>query len=401
MTDLHVLIEGGGIGGLTAALCLARQGFDVEVFEQDDTFREAGAGLQISPNGMRVLDHLGLVEEIAAVAFFPEAVEIRDWRSGGMISAVDLGEELTRRYGHPYCHVHRADLLDVLVTAARRHDRIDLHPGRGLQGFSRQADRVVIDTERGTAAGDVLVGADGIHSVVREGLFGADAPVFTGNIAWRALVPAKVLPDGMVRPVAAAWWGPGRHFVHYYVRRGELVNCVCVVEKAGWEVESWMERGDHAELKQAFAGWHASIETLIDHIEPDSCFRWALHDRPPMSRWSRDRTTLLGDACHPTLPFLAQGAVMAIEDAAALAGALARADRIDDAFRCYEELRRKRTAMVQEGSRRNATVFHLRGWQARARNLAANRASHSITDKLYRYDVFSELDKVTGNHTGG
>ncbi|MGE0761329.1 MAG: FAD-dependent monooxygenase, partial [Pirellulaceae bacterium] len=235
--------------------------------------------------------------------------------------------------------------------------------------------------------GDLLVGADGIHSVVREWLFGPERPVFTGNVAWRGLVPVDRLPAGLIRPVATAWWGPQRHFVHYYVRRGELVNCVCVVEREGWETESWTEPGGRAELEAAFEGWHPIVRTLIERMDRDACFKWALHDRPPLACWSDGRVTLLGDACHPTLPFMAQGAAMAIEDGAVLARLLAQGGTVEATLAHYEALRKPRTTRVQAGSRRNAKVFHLSGLPARLRNIAVRRAGARVMDWLYGYDA--------------
>ncbi|MDA0977804.1 MAG: FAD-dependent monooxygenase, partial [Proteobacteria bacterium] len=186
--------------------------------------------------------------------------------------------------------------------------------------------------------------------------------------------------------VSSVWWGPGKHFVHYYVRSGELVNCVCVVEKPGWTVESWTEQGDHAELAADFAGWHETVAQLIDHVEPASLFKWALYDRPPMPAWGRGRVTLLGDACHPTLPFMAQGAAMAIEDASVLAGCLSRQDPVSG-LQQYEKLRRDRTAWVQRGSRRNARVFHMRGPATWFRNQVAGMAGEKTMASLFSYNA--------------
>ena len=243
--------------------------------------------------------------------------------------------------------------------------------------------------------GDVLIGADGIRSVVREAMFGAEQPNFTGCVAWRGLVPVERLPKGLVRPVAAAWLGPGKHFVHYYVHSGTLVNCVCVVEKTGWQVESWTERGDHAELVRDFRGWHPTITTLIDRMDPDNCFKWALFDRAPMPIWSRGRATLLGDACHPTLPFMAQGAAMAIEDGAVLGACLAQCIDVAAALQRYESLRRGRTAGIQRGSRLNARVFHLRAPLSWARNFGLRRARGNPMQGLYRYDAMHVADDAS------
>ncbi len=335
---------------------------------------------------------VGLEAALREIAFVPDGGEMRDWKSGRVIVANAFGEHVVERYGYPYFHVHRADLIGVLAAAARDSGSVELHTHAGVAEVDERADGVRIDTGAGLFDGDVLIGADGIRSVVREHLFGPAEPVFTGNVAWRALVPASRLPRELIRPMATAWWGPGKHFVHYYVRCGELVNCVCVVEKDGWEVESWTEPGDIDELRRDFAGWHPDIKELIDNVDETSLFKWALFDRPPMRAWSKGRVTLLGDACHPTLPFMAQGAAMAIEDGAVLARCLRSVAGVESALQRYENLRMARTAGVQLGSRRNASVFHMRGIKARLRNLAAGKASGDRLDKLFRYDPLTALN---------
>ena len=387
MASGRVLIAGGGIGGLTAALCLAEAGFEVALFEQSAEFGEIGAGIQLSPNCTRVLHHLGLEPALAASAFLPQGVEFRAWRSGEVVGSSALGQTVRDRYGFPYCSIHRGDLLRVLLDAvAERTAAIELNTGSEVTRFE-QRGRVHATAGGDMYEGDALIGADGIHSAVRAQIFGDDAPRFTGNVAWRGLVPAERLPRGLVRPMATAWWGPHRHFVHYYLRSGTLVNCVCIVEKTGWEVESWTERGEFEELKGDFAGWHEDIHALIDNMDRDSLYKWALHDRAPMARWGEGAVTLLGDACHPTLPFMAQGAAMAIEDAAVLAGCLAAADSIHAGLMRYEDLRRQRTAGVQNGSRRNAKLFHLTGVKAWLRNRATRWVVGRTTDGLFRYDA--------------
>ena len=385
------LICGGGIGGLTAALCLAQAGFEVQVFEQSEGFQEIGAGIQLSPNGTRVLHHLGLEAGLREIAFLPESTEMRDWRDGSVIASNPLGEALLRQYGFPYYHVHRADLMRVLAGAAARVPSITLRADARVTAIEQVGDTVSVTAAGQRHSGALLVGADGIHSTVRSHLFGAQQPAFTGNVAWRALVPARALPEGLVRPVTTAWWGPGRHFVHYYVRGGALVNCVCVVEKTGWQHESWTERGDRSELERDFAGWHPSVRTLIEAMDPAQCFKWALFDRPPMTRWGEGCITLLGDACHPTLPFMAQGAVMAIEDAAVLAHCLSGDAAVAQGLATYESLRRPRTSRIQAGSRRNAWLFHLSGIPAWLRNRQVASARGTMLDWLYRYDAFEPI----------
>jgi salicylate hydroxylase len=389
---LEVLIAGGGIGGLTTALCLAQRGHEVAVFEQAPEFGEVGAGIQLSPNCSRVLHHLGLEEALRSSAFLPQATQFRDWRTGRVVAETPLGAAVVEQYGAPYYHMHRGDLLAALVEAARQVSNISLRTDARVEAME-QGDRGVKITAGGDVhEGDLLVGADGIHSVVRAALWGAEKPRFTGNVAWRGLVPVDRLPAGLVRPMSTAWWGPHKHFVHYYVRSGTLVNCVCVVEKEGWEVESWTERGDFDELKADFAGWHSDIQQLIDNLERDSLFKWALHDRAPMGRWGDGRVTLLGDACHPTLPFMAQGAAMAIEDAAVLAGCVALGEEIPECLQRYEDLRRERTARIQNGSRRNATLFHLTGVKAWMRNRAARRAGRGAMAGLYNYNALEVVN---------
>ncbi len=384
---MKVLIAGGGIGGTTAALCLAKRGHKVELFEQAVSFAEVGAGIQLSPNCTRVLHHLGLEDPLRADGFLPEGTEARDWKSGRIIMDSMLGETAVQKFGFPYYHIHRGDLLALLVKAAEEHPNINLHTDAKVDGYIEERGVVHIKINNTVYEGDVLIGADGIHSEVRSALWGDEQPTFTGCVAWRALVPASELPEGLVRPMSTVWWGPGKHFVHYYVRRGELVNCVCVVEKQGWEVESWTERGDYDELKSDFKGWHSDIQTLIDQADRDSLFKWALYDRPPMKTWGKGHVTLLGDACHPTLPFMAQGAAMAIEDGAVLAACLEDGEDVPAALKKYEDLRRDRTARIQTGSRRNAAIFHLAGIKAWARNRAAKRSAGRALDGLYGYNV--------------
>jgi 2-polyprenyl-6-methoxyphenol hydroxylase-like FAD-dependent oxidoreductase len=395
VADRRVLIVGGGIGGVTAALCFARQGIDVDVFEQANQFGEVGAGIQLSPNASRVLHDVGLEDALRAVAFLPDGVEMRDWKSGKVLTGNPLGASALAAFGAPYYHVHRADLMQVLVAAARASSRITLHTNARVDRIAQSPTQASVEVAGTRHHGDVVVGADGIRSVVRTELFGAESPTFTGCVAWRALVPVDRLPSAHIRPMSTAWWGPGKHFVHYYVRRGELVNCVCVVEKAGWEVESWTERGDHAELKRDFAGWHRDLQTLIDAIDKDTCFKWALFDRPPMQRWSEGRSTLLGDACHPTLPFMAQGAAMAIEDGAVLSRCVGQGGDVAESLRRYETLRRERTARIQAGSRRNATLFHLRGVKAWLRNRAVGKARGSVMNWLFSYDALTAAGDAT------
>ena len=389
MTSRRIMVAGGGIGGLSAALSLAGQGLEVTLFEQAEAFGEVGAGIQLSPNATRVLFDLGLEDPLRSLAFTPERAEIRAWDSAKLISSSALGAELEAATGYPYLHLHRADLIAVLADAARLTPRIRLQMGEAINGYVQSPERVAVTSRGETWQGDVLVGADGIHSSIRERLHGERAPRFTGNVAYRALVPVDTLRDLDIPPVAGLWWGPGAHFVHYFVRRGELLNCVCVMEASHWRDEGWMIPGSPGELRRAFHGWHPTLQGLMDRMDPASVFKWALYDREPMPVWRSGRVTLLGDACHPGLPFMAQGAAMAIEDGAVLSRCLSMNIPVDAALQRYEDRRRQRTTFVQMASRRNARVYHLRGLPALLRNLAASRASAGTLQKLFTYDALS------------
>ncbi len=383
----EVIIVGAGLGGLAACLALARAGFSVTVLEQARALGEVGAGVQISANGARVLHHLGLAEALAGVAFTPERGEVRHWRSGEVLSTRPLGQASLERFGFPYYHLHRADFHDVLAAAVAAAETATVRLDCAVTGVDLEAARPTVLTAAGERiSSDVVVGADGIHSVIRQALHGDDAARFTGCVAWRATIPASSLPAGHVRPVASNWIGQGGHFVHYYLRRGELVNCVGIMEQAGWHQESWSAVGERDEFADAFAGWHEDLQVLIRQAE--HCFRWGLFDRDPLSHWSSGAVTLLGDACHPMLPFMAQGAVMALEDAYTLAACLdaGRADPVA-ALKRYEILRHERTATVQGMSRENISFFHDVERGDIAARLDRHREAHLW---LYGFDVTAQ-----------
>ena len=383
-----IIIAGAGLGGLTLALCLARAGFTVTVLEQARTLGEVGAGVQISANGARVLYHLGLADALRAVAFTPERGELRHWQSGETLSSRPLGKESEETFGFPYFHLHRADFHQVLADAVTTTVAVGapgaIHLGAKVAGFDQSDGGVTVSTQDGrTFQGDILVGCDGIHSTVRGQLFGPDAPRFTGCVAWRATLPVAALPTGHVRPVASNWIGLGGHFVHYYVRRGELVNCVGVMEQDEWQAESWSNEGAKAEFLKDFADWHEDLKILIRNAE--TCFRWGLFDRDPMPDWGAGRVTLLGDPCHAMLPFMAQGAVMAIEDAYTLAQCLTvNGANHAAALQRYEDLRRQRTATVQQMSRDNIQFFHHADIPNLTERMGKHRAAHLW---LYGFDV--------------
>ncbi|GAA3381664.1 FAD-dependent monooxygenase [Cryptosporangium minutisporangium] len=358
---LSIGVIGGGIGGLSAALSLRAAGFDVHVYEQASALGEVGAGVQVSPNASRILHRLGLGPALARTGVEPLAMHQRRWDDGRTLLRTPLAERLRARFGFPHYQMHRADLLAALA-AALPAERI--HLGHRLVDVVDHGDVVEARFAGGQRAEvDVLVGADGIHSPVRAALFGPTQPRFTGCVAYRGLVPAERLEHLSLEVTAQIWMGPGRHFVHYFVAGRRLVNFVAVVEQDSWTRESWTDAGDVADALAAFDGWHPQLREILKAV--DGTFVWALFDRAPLDRWSSGRVTLLGDACHPMLPFMAQGAAMAIEDGATLAACLADAGAAGsaadpaEALRRYEQLRLPRTARLQAMSAENKTRFHL------------------------------------------
>jgi salicylate hydroxylase len=392
---MRVLIAGAGLGGLTAALALLRMGCEVDVYEQAAELREVGAGLQLSANGTHVFYALGVGEALKAHSCETEGKEIRLWNSGETWKLFDLGRSSVERYGYPYFTVYRPDLLEVLADAVRREKPDAIHLGRKCVGFRQDSAAVELHLEDGeSVGGDALIGADGVHSRIRQGLFGADQPQFIGVIAWRGIVPMQALPPHMARRVGTNWIGPGGHVVHYPLRSGRLMNFVGALERSDWQVESWSARGTNAELARDFEGWHEDVHALIRNIPAP--YKWALMVRPPMQRWSVGRVSLLGDACHSMLPFLAQGAVMAIEDGYVLGRALSEGQGdVPSRLRRYESARRERTNRAVEGSASNVQRFHNRALadprEARQyvdREWAGQRVAERY-EWLFRYDATS------------
>jgi salicylate hydroxylase len=353
--QLSVSVIGGGIGGLAAALSLLQAGFDVHVYERARELSEVGAGIQVSPNASRVLHGLGLGDELARMGVRPLAFHQRRWDDGRTLLRAPLGDTMVEAFGFPHYQTHRADLLASLVEALPA-DR--LHVGHRFERLEDRGDRVEAHFANGaTVEVDVLVGADGIHSDVRTALFGPAEPVFTGCAAYRGLVPAERLRHLDLEVTAQIWMGPAAHFVHYFVQRKRLVNFVAVVEQDSWTGEPWTDRGELADALAAFAGWHPQVREIIGAV--DETFIWALFDRPPLPRWTKGRATLLGDACHPMLPFMAQGAAQGLEDGATLTACLLHHADVPRALQRYERLRLPRATKIQAMSTENKHRFHL------------------------------------------
>ena len=390
----HILIAGAGIGGLATALALLRSGYEVDLYEQAHELKEVGAGVQISPNGTRVLHELGVGAALRELSCEASGKEIRLWSTGQTWKLFDLGSVSVQRYGHPYLTVYRPDLIEVLAQAVRALKPDAIHFQAKVLGFEQRADQVALQFEQGQALGDVLIGADGVHSRIRQQLFGEDQPLVTGLMAWRGVIPMERLPEHMRRPVGTNWVGPGAHVVHYPLHGGKLMNFVGVVERSDWQVESWSARGSVAECLADFRGWHEDVQSMIQAIaEP---FKWALLQRPPLPTWGRGRVSLLGDACHPTLPFLAQGAVMTLEDAFILMRALQAETNAEQALQRYERARRTRTGRIVQGAADNTKRFHnpeLANAEGAAAYVSREWGEERVKQRyewLFNYDVTQE-----------
>jgi salicylate hydroxylase len=389
-----VLIAGAGIGGLTAALAMAKRGHRVEIYEQAAELREVGAGIQLSPNAMHVLNELGLAKTLMPLAFRPQAAVMRHWQTGIEYLSVPLAEVCVGKYGARYLHIHRADLHNALVQACT-DKAIPIKLNSTVSAYQQDAVGVTLlleSTEK--IAGDILLGAEGIHSKIQACMHGLSPAQFTGQIAWRGTIKADKLPPGLVKPNANLWVGPGKHMVTYYLRGGELVNFVAVEERSDWIKESWNEPGDIGQLQQAFCGWHPEVSEVLQAA--DECFLWALFDRKPLESWVDGRVALLGDACHPMLPFLAQGAAMAVEDAYVLGAMLDKHSDIPSALQAYQALRYARTSKIQAMARANAKLFHMSDHTERAKLQLiriANKIMPSIAAKpltsIYAYNALS------------
>jgi salicylate hydroxylase len=372
----RIAIVGGGIGGLTAAASLLQAGYDVQVYEQSRLLSEVGAGINIGPNASRLLIRLGLGEECARVAYRSPFFHQRRWDDGRTLTKTPLGEAIEKEFGAPHYIFHRGELHALLARAVPA-ERV--HLSHRCAGFDQDADGVHVRFENGAdATADVLIGADGIFSAVRRTLLGPERPRFACR-AYRGLIPAEKVPD--IPPESTAFLGPGRHFIHYFVSAGRMLNFVGHVEQEDWISESWTHPGRVEDLRAAYAGWHPQVQRVIDAL--DETFIWAVLDRPPISRWSYGRVTMLGDACHPMIPFLGQGGAQAIEDAAALTESLRqRGADVVAGLKLYETVRLPRASQIQEGSWANKTRFHLPDGPAQIERDAL--MANGMTDWSYR-----------------
>ena len=398
-SKLRVGVIGGGIGGVALTGALAQHGMEVKVFERASAFGEVGAGIQMTPNAAKVLRGLGLADQLRRMGFLPQAIVGRNWRTARENFRTPLIEACPSLYGADFYHIHRADLHAMLVSLVPDNAAI---LSTACMAVRNEANTAVASFADGSEfEADVIVGADGIHSVVRNQLFGAQAPRFTGHMCYRAVVPFEDRRPDFVSPDASFWMGPKGHVVTYYVRSGAAVNIVAVNETPDWVEESWNAPSSREELLNAFQGWHGNLTKLFERA--DSVFKWGLFDRDPMPTWSTGRITLLGDAAHPMLPFLSQGAAMAIEDGYVLAKSLqVHGQDIQSALRDYEAERLPRTSRVQLEARERGKTYHLptpmaqlrRDLMYRLQAMVNPHASGIKANWVYEYDATAFAPKA-------
>ena len=373
-----IIVAGAGIGGLTAALALAAKGFRVVILEKTERLEETGAGLQLSPNASRILIDLGLRPRLPPRAVTPEAISVMSARAGGEIVRIPLGEAAGQRAGAPYWVIHRADLQAALAAEVNEHPDIDLRLGCQFEDVTSHAKGLTVVQRRGDTRREelaaALVGADGIWSAVRNHLFPQVTPQFSGLIAWRGTLDATTLPREHTAPRVQLWMGPDAHLVAYPISAARQINVVAIVP-GDWNRPGWSVPGDANELKNAFASqrWPSTARMLINAV--DGWRRWALFTLPDVGEWTDGAVALLGDAAHAMLPFAAQGAGMAIEDAAVLAKCLSEVPAtniagIPSALKQYGRLRRGRVLRIQRTARQQGRIYHLAGPLALARDLA-------------------------------
>ncbi|MFZ2649799.1 MAG: FAD-dependent monooxygenase [Burkholderiaceae bacterium] len=384
---MDIIVIGAGIGGLAAAALLLQRGHRVRVFEQAPQLGEIGAGVQMSANAVKVLDALGLRAGVEPSAVRPQAFEFRRFDSGELLHRVPLGELHERQHGAPYFQLHRHDLHLALLDAVRRIDSAAVQLSARAERVAEAGEAVSVFFDAlPSAHAELVIGADGIKSVVRRHVLGEDQPVFTGQVAWRCTVPTqRIAPPLRTAIVSTVWCGPRNHAVTYYLRGGELLNFVGCVEREA-EEESWTAKRPWAELDADYQGWHPQVRAVIEQVQRDECFRWALYNREPAMRWSTARVTMLGDAVHATLPYMAQGAAMAIEDAAVLARALELDAPLQRRLQIYETHRAPRTARVVRESTEMGDLYHIDQAEAMRRAFHDRDIARSRNEWLYPYD---------------
>ncbi len=379
--SLEVVIVGGGIGGMTAALALSQAGVSVRLYEQAPQFSEIGAGIMLTPNATRVLIHLGVGAALAANAIRPPASIYRRYDNAELVGEAPLADVIEKKYGAPYFHIHRTDLLDLLAGAVRSQSNAQLFTNHRATECRHETGKATVNFANGaTDSADLLLACDGVHSTLRANVLTSAQPRFRGQVAWRGLVPADGLPASVTTESSVVWIGPDRHIVQYAVRNGSLVNYVAIAAKDEWEEDGWNRPSTISEVTDEFEGWHDDVVALLRATPADALYKWGLFDRDPLDCWVFGRVALLGDAAHPMLPFMAQGSAMAMEDAMIITRCLDAADSVESALSDYQATRLGRTAQIITRSRGQTNLY-----QKLTGNKAEQRAQS--LDPVFGYDA--------------
>ncbi|MBC8035991.1 MAG: FAD-dependent monooxygenase [Rhizobiales bacterium] len=367
MNDLPFLIAGGGIAGLAASLALAGQGRSADVFERATSFEEAGAGLQISPNAVHCLRLLGAWDAVEPQCVIPSEIHVRDGRSGAIVQRIKLGKLFEARFGAPYLTAHRADLLHGLLQTAQATSGITLHTGKAVENAENSSNGARLNFMDGTAAeGVAVIAADGIRSRIRETTVADGEPSYRGHAVYRALLPFDKIPLAIAADCVTLWLYPGGHVVHYPVSNWRQFNIVAALDSPGPEEDGWGQPAGKAEVVNGFPHAADPLAGLLASVH--AWMKFAASDRQPAQSWTDGHLALIGDAAHPSLPYLAQGAAMALEDACVLAKCVSINSGIATALKIYAQLRQPRTARIQREARRLGRIYHARGLTAQTRN---------------------------------